>query len=206
MKRARRSSSSGYSEEAALSALVADESDLEEARARLSRIEGLLEDAKGSVRSLELAAFGTCVELVRATSRSDTDVGVNYEKRSVDASLTVGPKRYPFSITSDHEMGSILVESELFVWESENGDEGDFGEINDEDISAFLKKAHLQDAIKADRYKSFKNDALRRKKVYADIISKSIELVFDEVGETDDFGMEFGCGADDIYEFLGIKK
>ena len=201
MKRARESDETKRREEIVLSTVINGENDLHEAKARLARVEALVEAAKSRVFELELDAGGIGVKLIRATSQSNNNIGEdNSCSRNVQASLTVGPTRYPFDITFEHVdiegESSIFIESELFGYEDD-----ELAEMDQEDIASFLRKADLHGITK--RCKSLKTDtAARRRRIYVDIISNALELVEDRIGEYDDNGMHFGQEA--VKEHFGV--
>ena len=76
MKRARESDETKRREEIVLSTVINGENDLHEAKARLARVEALVEAAKSRVFELELDAGGIGVKLIRATSQSNNNIAV----------------------------------------------------------------------------------------------------------------------------------
>ena len=147
---------------------------------------------------------GTGVCMVDSNQTQDQDLGYNMCSRSVEASFTAGPKAMPFSISFENEDvegdQTIRIESELFIFE-----DGECGEVADDEIEKFLEKAGLQEAQpQRATDDDFSDPAERRRWVYADVVYDAIELVIDKHGSEDSCGVGLGMCCEDIYGWLGL--
>ena len=134
----------------------------------------------------------------------------------MDATFTVGPKQESLSISfenkNDEGEEDIHVTCDDLFELDENGT---FHPPSKASIWCFLKDAGLDiDNLEQFNYtvnymideKKLKkmDDDTRYKYMFADIISKAIELVIEKHGNEDDCGVRLGIEADAIYSYLNL--